>query len=278
MLTTLNKITSQTNLREHQAWWLIEFVTHKNRLQLQYGTYQFSQNELEQIDEYIRQIAFEHRPLAYILGFVPFLDLNIKVYPPTLIPRPETEFWVQQLIEELQKNHGLPTSILDIGSGSGCIALALAHAFPAAQVYAVDLAKTAIQLAQENAQINNINNVTFVQSNLFEDLDTNLKFDLIVSNPPYIDPAAQLEPSVAHWEDHQALFAPKFGMAIIEAIVTQAPTWLTQNSSITHQLILEIDASQGAAMHDLLPTSPYSSIIIKKDQFDRDRTAWLTFK
>lgn len=204
--------------------------------------------------------------------------MNIKVCPPTLIPRPETEFWVQQLIEELQNNHTQLTSILDIGTGSGCIALSLAQAFPQAQVHAVDLAVTAIQLAQENAQANNINNVTFVQSDLFASLDTNLKFDLIVSNPPYIDPAAQLEPSVACWEDHQALFAPKSGMAIIESILAQAPAWLNKNASIAHQLVLEIDVSQGAAMHDLLPTSPYSSIIIKKDQFDRDRTAWLAVK
>ena len=270
----INFIIQQTNLSIQQAWWLLEFVTDKSRAQLQFSSEKLTSEQQQNLDEYIEQIAVHHKPLAYILGWVPFLDLKLFVTPPTLIPRPETESWVYELIESIHTSKCKSLTILDIGTGSGCIALSLAQAFPAAQVYAVDIAQSALDLAAKNAVANNIANITFVQSNLFTSLPADLTFDLIVSNPPYIDPAAQLEKSVLHWEDHGALFANNQGMQIIEQIASQAKNHLKKNIELSYQLVMEIDASQGSIVKKLLEQHGFTTVEIRKDRFDRDRTVW----
>lgn len=270
----IQQITSQTSLPENQAWWLLEFVTDKTRSQLQFLSPALTNEQQKNLENYIQELAQDHKPLAYILGWIPFLDLTIKVAPPTLIPRPETEFWVNKLIELLKITNLQNINILDIGTGSGCIALSLAQAFPAAQVYAVDIAKSALNLAQKNAKLNNITNVTFLQSNLFDQLPQDLKFDLIVSNPPYIPATAQLENSVLQWEDHSALFAPNQGLQIIEQILAQAPARLKKNNDLKFQIVMEIDASHGDAVKNYAQQSGFTNVHIKKDQFDRDRTLW----
>ena len=116
--------------------------------------------------------------------------------------------------------------------------------------------------------------ITFVQSNLFTSLPADLTFDLIVSNPPYIDPTAQLEKSVLHWEDHGALFANNQGMQIIEQIASQAKNHLKENKELAYKLVMEIDASQGAIVKKLLEQHDFTTVEIRKDQFDRDRTVW----
>ncbi len=274
MYQIINSITQQTNLSQQQAWWLLEFVTDKSRTQLQFSAEPLTPAQQEQLDAYIKQIAIDHKPLAYILGWVPFLDLKLLVTPPTLIPRPETEYWVHELINSMQKWQNHTLTILDIGTGSGCIALSLAQAFPQSHVYAVDIAPSAIELAQQNAKLNNITNITFIESNLFDNLPSNLTFDLIVSNPPYIDPTAQLDQSVANWEDHGALFANNHGMQIIEHIAQQSHKYLKKNNELKYQLVMEIDVSQGDIVKKLLENCSFGVVEIHKDQFDRDRTAW----
>ena len=274
MLKTVNHIVEQTSLSMQQAWWLLEFVTNKSRAQLQFTSDQLTSEQQQNLDDCIEQITVHHKPLAYILGWVPFLDLKLFVTPPTLIPRPETEAWVYDMITMIKLSGKDDLIILDIGTGSGCIALSLAQAFPAAQIYAIDIAQSALDLAAQNATANNITNITFIQSNLFASLSADLKFDLIVSNPPYIDPAAQLEKSVLHWEDHGALFADNQGMQIIEQIATQAKNHLKKNNELAYQLVMEIDVSQGIIVKKLLEQHGFTTIEIRKDQFDRDRTVW----
>lgn len=274
MYQTINTIIQSTNLSTQQAYWLLEFVTEKSRSQLQFISATLSAEQQQQLDIYIQQIAVEHKPLAYILGWVPFLDLKLLITPPTLIPRPETESWVNELISTIKNNTAERLAILDIGTGSGCIALSLAQAFPTAQVYGVDISNSAIALAQKNAALNNISNISFLQSDLFSNLPQDLKFDLIVSNPPYIDPAVQLDVSVLNWEDHGALFAKNQGMHIIEQIAHQAKNYLKKNTELNYQLVMEIDASQGDIVTNLLENSGFTTVDIYKDQFDRDRTVW----
>ncbi|MBV8661208.1 MAG: peptide chain release factor N(5)-glutamine methyltransferase [Candidatus Dependentiae bacterium] len=275
MLKIINQIVAKTNLLPHEAWWLLEFITGKNRAELQFLDVQLTPQEEEKLATYIQQISIDHKPLAYILGWVPFLDLTLNVTPPTLIPRPETEFWVEQLIAMIKKSGIENLTILDIGTGSGCIALSLAQAFPKSQIYAVDIAETAIALAQKNAKQNNISNVIFLQSNLFNELPAHLQFDIIVSNPPYIDPAAHLQASVLDWEDHGALFAMNHGLSIIEQIMMQAKSHLTKNNTLDYQLIMEIDVSQGDIIKQLGKDCGFNHVEIQKDQFNRDRTAWI---
>lgn len=268
------QITQATSLSTQQAWWLLEHVTKKNRTQLEYNPHELSDDEQAQLAHYVQEVAVKHKPLAYILGFVPFLDLELIVQPPTLIPRPETEAWVHEVICMLEEKNIENLRILDLGTGSGCIGLSLAQAFPLAEVYCLDIAQSAVDLAAKNAQKNNILNVRFLQSDLFAQLPQGLEFDLIVSNPPYIDPAVQLEKSVAAWEDHGALFASNHGIQIIEQIIQQAHRYIKKNDALNYQLIMEIDASQGDVVQKLLETYNFKNIQIKKDQFDRDRTAW----
>lgn len=283
----MNKIIQQiinaTTLSEQQAWWLLEFICNKNHSQLLYLSTELSTIEQRKLQEHIEQISIHHKPLSYILGWVPFLDLELQVQAPTLIPRPETEAWVYELIQSLKKSIentnalGQGLMFLDIGTGSGCIALSLAKAFPLAQIYAIDIAESALELAQKNAQKNDIKNITFLKSDLFNNLSKNLKFDLIVSNPPYIDPKVQLEQTVAAWEDHGALFAKNQGLKIIKQIIQQAPAYLTKNSLFSYNLVIEIDVSQGLLVKNILTVNQFSNIIIQKDQYQRDRTAWAKY-
>ena len=154
-----------------------------------------------------------------------------------------------------------PWWILDLCTGSGCIALALADALPKAKVYGTDIAEHALALAKENARHNHITNVEFLYSDCFDSIPKEFKFDLIVGNPPYIDQKEwpTLDKSVTQWEDKQALIAPDHGLAIIKRIIDAAPSYIKPNELMKKnaipQLILEMDSNQGKASIDIYETS-----------------------
>lgn len=193
---------------------------------------QITANEWEKAHQLVAEHIDHAKPLAYIFGEQPFLNLLLTIRPPILVPRPETEWWCNNLIEELQ---ALPLttknklSILDLCTGSGCIALAIAQAIPDAQVIGVDINPKSVKIAQENATKHTITNAQFITSDLFVAIQEK-KFDLIVANPPYIDEIdyKKLPQSVHKWEDKNALWAPDMGTAIIKKIVAHAPQVLTQ--------------------------------------------------
>ncbi|GMU18862.1 MAG: release factor glutamine methyltransferase [Candidatus Babeliales bacterium] len=267
-------------LCQQYAHWLLQFVTQKSEIEL------LTQQEIEwtpthqkQIDDALDKLINQNMPLAYLLGSIPFAGLDILIQPPILIPRAETEQWVCDLIDELFHVRNEPFTILDLCTGSGCIALAFACAFPKAKVYATDINKDALELAQLNAKHNQISNVTFLYSDLFEAIPKDLKFDLIVANPPYIPEAqwSQLEPSVKNWEDKNALMAPDAGMALIKKIIDQAPAYLKAHelleNYISTQLAIEIDATQGTAVSTYLKNHGYTHVSIIKDLEGKDRLA-----
>ena len=216
-------------IRRQNAWWMLEALTKMNKAHLITAEHiELSTDQQTTLDEWIYKQVHNHMPLQYILGSVPFDNLDIIVQPPILIPRQETEWWCMHVIYTLKKTHINNLTILDLCSGSGCIGLALADAFPDATVYAVDISPHAVALGQLNAQHNNITNITFIESDLFTALPKDIRFDIIVSNPPYI-PDTQwqtLDLSVSQWEDHQALIADDAGLAIIKKIIAQAPQYL----------------------------------------------------
>ena len=119
------------------------------------------------LDHWLDDMIYHHKPIAYILQEVPFGDLSITVRPPILIPRPETEEWVMDLIEKIKLSGARNLRILDMSTGSGCIALAFAHAFPDAQVFAVDISPFSLLLVSENKKKLNLTNVTCIESDLF---------------------------------------------------------------------------------------------------------------
>lgn len=173
-------------------------------------------------------------PVQYILGETEFMGLPFKVTPAALIPRPETERLVDRVYEHLrQKSHPAP-SILDIGTGSGCIAVSLAKMLPEAQVWALDQSAAALDLARENARRNGVT-VTFRESDIFDPaLSFPEKFSLLVTNPPYIAQAAWegLEPEVRQFEPREALFGGEDGLDFYRRIVPRVQQLLLPGGRI----------------------------------------------
>lgn len=263
----------------HQyAWWLLEKLTGKKKAQLiAQETVSLSTSDHNTLQEWLQNLVDEHKPIQYILGSVPFNGVDIIVKPPTLIPRPETEEWTCNLIEQLQTINTEALSILDLCTGSGCIAVALAKSLPHATITAVDIAQSALLLTQENAKHNAVTNITCLKSDLFNALPEGSVFDLIVSNPPYIaeDEWSSLDVSVTHWEDKRALVAQDHGLAIIERIIHDAPRFLKPNHDIQSQhipqLTLEIGYQQGPAVKKLMDDAGYTQTQIIKDLEGKDR-------
>ena len=194
-----------------------------------------------------RRLAGE--PIQYITGRQEFFGLALKVTPAVLIPRPETELLVEAVLERLPKDRAL--QIIDVGTGSGAIAIALAWHLPLAQVTAVDLEPAALEVARENAGTHHLQDrIEFVQSDLLEAVGGDLQFDAIVSNPPYItyDDRDSLHRQVRDHEPASALFAEADGLGIYNRLIPQACLALKHGGRIA----LEIGHGQRAAINALL--------------------------
>lgn len=199
----------------------------------------------------------KREPLQHILGSQEFDGLSFLVTPAVLIPRHDTETLLEQALQHAPHLH----SILDIGTGSGCIAIALARRLPEAQVTAVDLSVEALALAQRNAELHGAA-VEFLQGSFFEPV-AGRRFDLIVSNPPYITSAdlLALQPEVRDHEPILALDGGPDGLTAYRAIVSQAATHLEPNG----WLLLEVGAGQAADVAALLAQAGFGGIITATD-------------
>ncbi|MBY0109747.1 MAG: peptide chain release factor N(5)-glutamine methyltransferase [Candidatus Babeliaceae bacterium] len=258
------------------AWWLLEKATSKNRSALLLEK-DISENAQHEIELWISQIIYNHMPVQYILGSVSFLDIDIAVQAPILIPRPETEQWCQELITLLRQDLAGKTqksfNLLDLCSGTGCIALSIAHAFPDADTTALDIDRQACKLIQLNAEKNGIKNCTIIESDLFSCLPTNKKYSIITANPPYITQQEwhELEPNVKNWESPQALVANNNGLEIIEKIITMAPQYLSTHINDIPQVWIEIGQSQAEHVTDLFKKADYTQIATYKDMYGKNR-------
>ena len=197
-------------------------------------------------------------PIAYILGEREFFGLSLNVTPATLIPRPDTELLVELALERISRPKG---RVLDMGTGSGAIALAIAHQRPGAEVWACDASTAALAVAQHNALRLGIANVHFIESNWFSALGEQ-RFDLIVSNPPYIETGDQhLSQGDVRFEPLTALASGADGLDDIRRIVAQATAHLESQG----WLLLEHGYNQATQVRELLQQSGFSSVFSARD-------------
>lgn len=228
--------------------------------------------ELEVIRPLVRRRG-QREPMQYIIGETDFFALKLKVDRRALIPRPETE----RLLELVTtRSASPPGAILDLGTGSGAIALGLARHYPDASVMAVDLSEEALALARENAAASGLaERVTFLCSNWFAEVSPAARFDLIVANPPYLsaEEVAQTAPEVQGHEPATALAAAEGGLADLRAILSATPRFLAPGG----WLALETGIAQHATLAQLAAEAGFKRTESQPDLTGRDRylLAWL---
>jgi release factor glutamine methyltransferase len=221
----------------------------------------------EQVEAFDANLVRRERrePLAYILGEWGFRRLTLKTDRRALIPRPETEVVVERALEHIRDLD--EPRVLDVGTGTGAIALAIADEVPQAQVTAMDVSEDALALARENLELTGINGrVRLVEHDLTSGLGEH-DFDLVVSNPPYVEPdeLPTLQPEVRDWEPHVALVAP----AATEKLASAAREALRPGG----WLVLETAAGAGDRVERLLSELGFEDVTITPDLAGRDRVA-----
>ena len=217
-----------------------------------------------QLDNAIQRLK-KQEPIQYILGYSDFCGLRFKVTQATLIPRPETSELVEWIASEATGNE----SILDIGTGSGCIAVSLAHKVPQSKVTAWDISHEALAVAAENSKENG-QTVTFEQVDILAYEPTGEQFDIIVSNPPYIkeNEKEAMHSNVLDWEPHTALFVPDSDpLLFYRAIAVKGLTLLKPGG----RLYFEINRAHGKETMEMLAALGYTNIELRKDFAENDR-------
>jgi len=224
---------------------------------------EISEEERQLVEDIYRKLA-NHIPAQYIIGHAEFFGMQLKVDERVLIPRPETEELVKLILAENPKEN---LKVLDIGTGSGAIALALAKNRPDWTITAADISQDALDLAMENANNQGLT-LFFIKSNCFSEISS--KYDIIVSNPPYISRVDEAEVglNVLHSEPHLALFADEDGLAIYRRIAEESKDYLNDGGKI----YLEIGYKQGQSVPALFKENfPEKRVRTLKDQFGQDR-------
>ena len=224
---------------------------------------EISEGERQFVEDIYRKLA-NHIPAQYIIGHAEFFGMQLKVDERVLIPRPETEELVELILAENPKEN---LKVLDIGTGSGAIALALAKNRPDWTITASDISQDALDLAMENAKNQGLT-LSFIKSDCFSEISS--KYDIIVSNPPYISRADEVEVglNVLHSEPHLALFADEGGLAIYRRIAEDSKDYLNDGGKI----YLEIGYKQGQSVPALFKENfPEKRVRTLKDQFGQDR-------
>jgi release factor glutamine methyltransferase len=229
----------------------------------------FSEEEIAIWNAVLEQLQQEI-PIQYLLGKTSFYGLDFEVNENVLIPRPETEELVEWILEsQKSKVKSQNVKILDIGTGSGCIAISLAKNIPNSQVFAVDISEKALATAQKNAQINNVN-IAFINQNILKTEDLQQQFDIIVSNPPYVrnQEKEEIKKNVLDNEPHLALFVEdNDALVFYKKIAELANINLAPNG----KLYFEINQYLGKEMIDLLEKMNFKNIELRKDIYGNDR-------
>jgi release factor glutamine methyltransferase len=250
--------------------------------------------QMKRVDGMVER-RLTREPLQYILGYEDFLGLKLLVGPGVLIPRPETEFMAEKVIEAVKREalnvkrkdttansrftanvntsritHHASFNVLDVCTGSGCIALAIAKEFPVSDVCGTDISESAIAYANLNAGVNSVSNAVFLKGPLFKPVESLIsqscfpfKFDLIISNPPYIkrNDLQDLQPEIKNWEPVIALDGGIDGLGFYRELIPGARRFLNNDGLI----MLEIGAGQSKSVTDIMGLWGYSRIKVIKD-------------
>ena len=229
-------------------------------------TKEISEAQKETIRDMLKKRAVDKIPVQYILGFEGFYGRNFKVNPKVLIPRPETELLVEQCIGRA-KEKGMKT-ILDIGTGSGAIAITLAKELPETKVLACDLSEDALEVAKVNAESLEASNVKFLKSDVFSEVKFK-EFDMIVSNPPYIpkEEYETLQVEVKMHEPAMALTDNRDGLYFYKKISREGIDFLKS----TGVLAFEVGYNQGIDVKELMERAGFKDVIVMKDYQNLDR-------
>ena len=229
----------------------------------------FSKAELETWNLILEQLKKEI-PIQYLLGSTHFYGLELEVNPNVLIPRPETEELVDWIIQSSKfKVQSSKFKILDIGTGSGCIAISLAKNLPNAEVFALDVSDKALATSQKNAELNQVT-IQFIHQSILETEDLGQQFDLIVSNPPYVRhlEKQEIKKNVLDNEPHLALFVEDNDALIFYRKIAQLAK---KNLCPNGQLYFEINQYLGQETLDLLQEMGFKDITLRKDIYGNDR-------
>ena len=207
----------------------------------------------------------KQEPIQYILGYSDFCGLRFKVTQATLIPRPETSELVEWITSEATGNEG----ILDIGTGSGCIAVSLAHKMPQSKVTAWDISPDALAVATENCKANGCA-VEFEEVDILAFEPMGKKFDIIVSNPPYIkeNEKSAMHSNVLDWEPHTALFVPDSDPLLFYRTIAEKGMQILKPGG---RLYFEINRAHGKETIEMLESLGYTGIELRKDFAENDR-------
>lgn len=227
-----------------------------------------SESELEQWKFVLEQLKTQ-KPIQYILGETFFCDLVFKVNEHTLIPRPETEELVYWILEEIKKQNISNSTIVDIGTGTGCIPISLKKNLPESTVFGIDISEKALRVANENAKTNEID-VQFMQKNILETSDLQNQFDVIVSNPPYVRQLekAEINTNVLAFEPHLALFVSDEDPLIFYRKIAELAK---KNLKPNGLLFFEINQYLGKEMVCLLTDLGFETIELRQDIYGNDR-------
>ena len=210
----------------------------------------------------------QEKPIQYILGSTQFMDLEFKVNENVLIPRPETEELVRWIIEDFEKNENKEINVLDIGTGSGCIAISLAKYLNYAKVDALDISEKALAVARENTDLNKVE-VKFFQANILKLENLEDKYDIIVSNPPYVRmlEKEQMKSNVIKNEPELALFVKNEDPLVFYRKISE---FAKSNLKKGGCLYFELNQYLGEETKALLERD-FSEVKLRKDMFGNDR-------
>lgn len=259
---------------ESLFYWTCEELLGQSRSQYRYNLLQtVSESMLLKFNFTVKALK-NHTPIQYVFNKAYFYDLSLYVNEAVLIPRPETEELVHWIIQDYKKQK--PHTIIDLCTGSGCIALALQNQFPSTQMQGLDISSEALTIAKQNGKNLNMN-ILWSEANIL-DVNLNLKqsFDIIVSNPPYVrlSEQKQMQANVLDNEPHLALFvSDKTPLLFYEAIARFSKIHLQAKGSV----YLEINEALGKETSQLFRDYGFSAIELRKDMQNKDRMLKIGF-